>query len=835
MTVVNSYADTTTSYSRPGTQRSYLFLLCKLSLTQTALLVLLFCQSLYAAVPSAYTVSVNGKRYKLVYLLEVDRRLAVNEHDVTNWGLQENVGAPADIPGVAENLKLYWLDEIDRFDLLVDRSTNWVELRHNPTTNANELVIRHKNDKPVLLEHGWGTDVTYRIASFSQPGNAPLLEFQGQFGVSMGRFGRLRTRLDIDNHVDVTAPGSAGRQWQSRLEDTVFQHNFDSGYQLSLGQLNSGSAGLSGGLNLLGLSVGTNVLGRARVSQSNRLSSFENLITLQQPADLEVRVNGQLVVVREVGIGRLSVRNIPIRAGANQIELLLRYADGSVERIERRVVGGTELIGDGQSEVSFALGTLEDQSHPGNSPRYDAPYAALSFSHGIDADNTIVLSSEARGGAEKYTAIQSEWAGRLPANAIARATLGISNAQFAHDTTLSVSEQQSRIDNRTGVQSEISLEFARQRSSLFIGLNYSDKDYLTLRQSGFTVNPKLSSWVNWQYAMPDSKGLSAFYQHEENHDSSVAQSLSVSYRAKLGQAKLSLSVGYDDSILNSGINAHAMITMPLHPNRSQLTARSYSNAQGRQVSARLKRSLASNSSGSGWAAQIQQSEFHTGGSQTTGAFSGVVRGQYGEVRVNTRYAGDDWHLSGEARGSLVLADNNLYVTRPVGSSFVLIDTGEAIGATVSANHRQITKVDNNGRAFIPFVPSYSSLQLGIDPDSLSANMLGSTLSKRFAFAPGFAKIEIPIRKALHANVTFLDGSGNPWPPGTEIRTHNGIEDNQVRGYVGQRGRAYVADFRAGETLKLVADQRMCSFILPLPNDRAGLVEIDELSCNYKAE
>ncbi|MEM7257045.1 MAG: fimbria/pilus outer membrane usher protein [Pseudomonadota bacterium] len=792
---------------------------------------------LQAAVPEPYSVSVDGKRYKFVYLLAVGSRLAVSEGDLTHWGIRDFAGNQAAIPGLAVNLRLFWLDEIDTFDLQFDRNAKKVTLKRSADSRQNQLSLQENTAQIVRLERGWGTDVTYRAAVFSQPGDSPLSQVQGKLGFSMGQFGRLSTVVDADNHTDLLVSESSARRWQYRLRDTSFHRDFDSGYQLRVGQLDSNRAGMTKGFSMLGVSVDTNVLGRARVSLSNRLSGFEDVVTLQQPAELEVRVNGQLVASRSVGVGRLSVYNIPIGTGANNIELLLRYADGSVQTFERQVIGGSELIGEGLSETSVALGVLEDGDAVERFSRYDAPYAALSFAHGVTGNQTAIVNAEVRGGDERYRAIQAEWVGRLPDNIIARASGSWSNARADSDTPVVISGEitagTGQPLDRSGFQSEVSLEFARQRSSLFFGGNYSDEDYLTLRQNGFATNPRFRGWLNWQLSLPGSRGVSAFYRYQHNHDATVQQSLTASYRARIGTAQLNVSLGYDDRDTGGGLHASVMATMPFHAGANRLTTFSRSNAQSRQVSTRLGRSLASNATGSGWSAHLQQTAYEAGGQQTTGGFSGIYRGQFAEARLNTRYAGDEWYFSGEAQGSLVFAENNLYVSRPVGTSFAVIDTGDGAGATVSANHRRAATVDNKGKAFLPMVQSYSPLTIGIDANSLTSDMISNSITKNVAFAPGFALVSIPIRQSLHATGIFVDGVGEPWPPGTEIRTRAGSADTEVRGFVGKLGQAYLMDLNSNESLVLVAGENTCVFDLPLPDDNsAGLVDFGTYRCDF---
>jgi len=242
----------------------------------TIALLALLCCTVHASVPEAYSVTVNGKKYKLVYLLATNDRLAVNEYDLAHWRMLDKAGDPAAIPGVDDNLKLYWLDEITGFDLQFDQQTKIVRLKDSTHTIQSELVVHQKTKQSITLMRGWGADLTYGIGSFSRPGDTPLSHVTGEFGVSMGRFGRVSAVVEADNQgnlllseaadlqtelqSDLQSDVQSDMQWQARFRDIRFQHDFDSGYQLRIGQLTSNRAGLSNNFDFIGVSLDTKTI-----------------------------------------------------------------------------------------------------------------------------------------------------------------------------------------------------------------------------------------------------------------------------------------------------------------------------------------------------------------------------------------------------------------------------------------------------------------------------------------------------------------------------------------------------------------------------------------------
>lgn len=120
-----------------------------------------------------------------------------------------------------------------------------------------------------------------------------------------------------------------------------------------VGDFAVGAAGLQPGFPILGMGVTRNfTLQPYRVIQPVGVFTF----TLERPANVTVLVNGAPVQTLALAAGHHDIRDLPLGAGVNDIELLVRDESGNERRLQFSAASPSELLAPGIVQFALSLG-----------------------------------------------------------------------------------------------------------------------------------------------------------------------------------------------------------------------------------------------------------------------------------------------------------------------------------------------------------------------------------------------------------------------------------------------------------------------------------------------
>ena len=319
---------------------------------------------------------------------------------------------------------------------------------------------------------------------------------------------------------------------------------FGQGYVARFGELSGVPSAIAGGLSYLGVSVGTNAIGRSRATLSSRFTRFEDLVILPAPATIEVRVNGRTITSRVVGAGRLTIADVPVGPGANDVEIIVRHADGRVETFDRSIVGGIDLLGPGASELGMAVGWLGRRGGLGFAApiRYADPFASLHVARGLNDAMTLRLNAEGRLGSESHAAARVEVAGRAPAGFIGRvgATWNVSRTGTAELLSVGSARGPARDalgGDTQGWESEAQLERSVGYARITLGVTRATETYLTMRQSGFSRDARWQGRADLTASWRDTS-VGVRYRLREEWGADPTHNAAVTWAQRVGRGSL---------------------------------------------------------------------------------------------------------------------------------------------------------------------------------------------------------------------------------------------------------------------------------------------------------
>ncbi|MCF1439481.1 MAG: fimbria/pilus outer membrane usher protein, partial [Shewanella sp.] len=173
------------------------------------------------------------------------------------------------------------------------------------------------------------------------------LEWLAQFNVG-GTDGvnlLMANYLDIDDEQTNFQRG----EWQ------LYYDNPYAPYRLSLGDVEALGAGHLSGANIGGISLSSDY---AALQPSRVIGPNSNqALVLTESADIEIWVNGQMIFNGRQPAGRLSLANMPMTNGANDIEVRVRYLSGKTETFVFTKFYNTNLLNEGMINYGAFLGS----------------------------------------------------------------------------------------------------------------------------------------------------------------------------------------------------------------------------------------------------------------------------------------------------------------------------------------------------------------------------------------------------------------------------------------------------------------------------------------------
>jgi len=191
--------------------------------------------------------------------------------------------------------------------------------------------------------------------------------------------------------------------------------------RLAIGDVSYSGPTLQRGGDFLGVSLHHDSKTIGRKKQAAAVSTLE----LDSPADVDVIINGQQTQRLRLRTGNYNLRNLPLGAGTNDIELVVNSTDGQRRTVKVAAVSSQSLLAAGTSEWSVAGGYGSYQADGARAYLTDQPGASTYARYGF----TNHLTGELHAQADALVAMTG-------ASLIAGGPLGLWTAGLAASSTI---------------------------------------------------------------------------------------------------------------------------------------------------------------------------------------------------------------------------------------------------------------------------------------------------------------------------------------------------------------------------------------------------------------
>lgn len=563
----------------------------------------------------------------------------------------------------------------------------------------------------------------------------------------------------------------------------------------------------------------------------------ERGIVLERPAKVEVIVNGSSVRQVSLPAGRYSLRDFPITAGAiNDVEFIITYGSGEVERLTFPAFTSIDLLGEGTSEFALNVGVPYDDDR--GIRRYDTnDFNVIGFyRRGFTPTLTAGASVEAN---KDILLVGAEAAWASP--------FGNLGVQVWNDL------------RNPGLDSgRLALQYNRQSPDPYTGtaidalVILTGDEYRTLDQLFGEAPDKVYASTRITRALGTNTRLQLggnyriSSERDVNGDRIEAWTLSANVGRSFGRVSANLGVDYtNSSAVGSEVIARVGIFVPL--GSGTLTS-SYTTREN-TFRAGYRRSPRTGVGGFGYNADFQVSD--QGNQQSIGASYFGNRFEFDIEQSRTASNGSSDLRTGAVLGTaLVMADGDFAISRPVTNSFAIVKNGSEIEAKLALDPRGAilggqpvysAYSDFMGPGVVPDLNAYFYRQIEVEvPDAEAGTGLnGELFYVKPRYKSGYSLSVGTGGGTVSAlgNLMFEDGTPVSMISGTVKRldaepgdpAKANDDEPDASFFTNSGGRFFIEGLDpSGEyEVLIVINDNPQRFVLTVPDDAFGIWNIDQ--------
>ena len=521
------------------------------------------------------------------------------------------------------------------------------------------------------------------------------------------------------------------------------------------------------------------------------------------PSTVDVLINGQNAMSRDVHAGPFEVPQLPVVTGAGTITLNVTDALGRQTTQTSSFYASSALLASGLQTWSVEAGELR-RNRGVVSNDYSDTAASGSYRRGISDHSTIEAHAEAGPDIEMVGAgIVTNVANVAVASLTAAGSLG--------------SDHQGGLVS-AGIE-RVGRVFSVNAKASFAGGNFSDVGSLDgypfpwrQIQAGMGLSLGDLGSFGIAYALVDGDAIAPSkdrpWQHSDYWPDGYLPGskqrqrvLTASYSVQIrGNASL-YATTYTDFSGGGQSGVMVGIVIPFGSHGASASA-SVGRSDG-DASYQIESSRSATNVGD-WGYRAYRSD----GLQTHDMGELQYKSPWMLTSIGADRMGDESSLRAQARGSIVATDGSLFASNIIQDSFAVVDTDGVPGVRVRYENRDMGRTDGSGRLPVPELSAFQINHLSIDPTDIPADVsvAAADLRVRPIDRTGVV-VKFPVRVSRGALIRLVNERGEPLPIGSELV----VNDSAARLAVGYDGESYAEDLLdANVATVYLPDGRQCT-------------------------
>ena len=731
------------------------------------------------------SVLINEQTQGTVVILRSDGRLFAGAQDLRRWRLR----LPNTAPLTQYGEDFFALDALAGLSYRFDESSQVLTVQAPPSlfdaTLLKGTVSNFSEPSPASLGGFLNYDVTASYTA-GETNTGGVLELGG-----FGSWGSAQTRI---LGLDLNRQARAVRLDTTWTRDQPMQMA-----SLLFGDGISGTSSWGGAIRFGGVQWATNFSTQPGFT-SFPLPGMSGEVAL--PSTVDLYVNNELRMSREVPSGPFSIEDLPVTTGQGDARLVVTDILGREQIITQPFYATPRLLQQGLQDYSYELG-----------------FVRRNF--GTDSNNygrALAVGTHRLGITEQFT---GEIHGELLDH---QQTLGLGGVLMLPAAgVLSGSFAASHSDRGVGRLLELGLQHQGRSFSFGANTQLASQRFARLGLQPEALAPQQNSQVFVNLATSGHGSFTANYTEQALHDQTRNKILAGSYSRKIGRiGNLSASVtrlltGDAKTIFNLNFS------MPLG---NQTIASISTSAQPGREQARLAVSQ-SMPAGSGFGYRL------VAGAGDSDHRNVEVRAQneVGSYTLGASQASGQTAFRGSARGAVAFLGSSAFLSRRITDSFAVVQVPGYSGVGIYADNQLIARTDANGSALLPRLRPYEKNTVRIEQSDLplDAQIDAVQLDAVPSFRSGLL-LKFPVKRSRGALLTVVLENGKPLPAGAQAQIiGDNVEENEVFP-TGLRGEVYLTGLAVSNRLRVTWREQSCEFMLPFPESTDPLPHLGTYLC-----
>lgn len=612
-------------------------------------------------------------------------------------------------------------------------------------------------------------------------------------------------------------PGGPGSTSAIRLDSAYSFSDPETLRRYRLGDLITGSLGWTRAIRLGGVQVSSD-FGLRPDLVTFPLPTVSGSVAV--PSTVDLLVNGNRLLSREVGAGPFEIPQLPVVTGAGTVTTTVTNALGRQVVVTLPFYASSALLAPGLQTYSAQLGAVR-RNWGVLSNDYGDLAAVANYRRGLSPSVTVEVNAEGTAG-----------------TFMGGGGVVVNVGNFA---VLNVAAAASTSSGRSGTQVSIGVQRISPVLSFGAFATFAGRRFQDVAAINGDPVPQLQLNANAGLSLGRFGSVGVAYAGVDRDVAPRRVKLYLPPGDALGQ-NISLAGGY--AFLQPAQHAHVLTaSYSVQIRNLSFYATGFRDFAGRGSSGLLvgvtiplgSRSSAGASSGAGSGGsygQIQatQSPVAIGdwGYQAYGTKSSSTAHEFAQLQYKSPWAlltaGADrinrqTSLALEAQGSLSVADGGLFASNTINDSFAVVDANGLPHIRVLNENREVGRTNSAGRLLVPDLRSFDINRLAIEPTDIpqDATIDVTTREVRPQDRSGVV-VRFPVRVSHGALLRLVDEAGIPVPLGSTAR----LRATGAIVPVGFDGDAYVEELKLHNNLVVERpDGRRCSVAFdyrPVPGE-----------------
>ncbi|PZO37790.1 MAG: fimbrial biogenesis outer membrane usher protein, partial [Pseudanabaena frigida] len=537
---------------------------------------------------------------------------------------------------------------------------------------------------------------------------------------------------------------------------------------------------------------------------------------LERPSKVEIFANGRFSQTLNLPAGRQDLRQLPLTAGINDIQLLVTDDRGQEQRINFSSAVASNLLAPNVQQFAYSFGFPSKTLNGGRT--YDWSKPILSLAHRWGINNVLTF-----GGYAQATSRQQ----LLGIEGIYATVVGNFGWDIAVSNDATVGQDYAwrfRYDFFNATDADRSFGFnLEQRGARFI----------TFGNEGIPRNNTaldLSAFYRQKLFGDISAGISTQYRFGRDSPDSYRIGLDLSKYFTNGLSlNLSLSQGRD----SSGVNEQrALLSMQLNLGSQSLQA----STEVRNTDSPVQQLL--------WSFRAPQASESISGSL------GLSRSRDNDrLTSNFTYTGyrGIWNLAPDlaltptntqsnvlvsVRTAIAFADGNVAFSRPINDSFALVIpqkglAGQVVGVNPDGQGSYFSRADEFGAAVVPNLSSYIVSRLLLEaPDAPAGTEIGNPVYYTLPTYRSGTVIRVGTDATVYIRGVLTDSKGQAISlQAGEVRSLSDPQWQPITLFTNRVGKFALTGFKVGR-YELRLENKILQF--EIPEGKVGLYDLGTL-------